>query len=79
VAYIAGFNRQKATLVLLTMLKAKLRHRGGGHLPRDRGERGSGAAGAEGGLIIAYCQIPAEVARNYNPSIVLLGDAMRSL
>jgi aspartate 1-decarboxylase len=28
-------------------------------------------------IIIAYCQIPAEEARNYRPSIVILGDDNR--
>jgi len=25
-------------------------------------------------IIVAYCQLPAEEARNYNPNVVLLGD-----
>ena len=25
-------------------------------------------------IIVAYCQIPAEEARNYKPTVVLLGD-----
>jgi aspartate 1-decarboxylase len=28
-------------------------------------------------IIIAYCQIPAEEARNYRPSVVILGDDNR--
>ena len=28
-------------------------------------------------IIIAYCQIPAEEARNYHPTVVLLGDDNR--
>jgi len=26
-------------------------------------------------IVVTYCQLPAEEARNYNPSVVLLDDA----
>ena len=29
-------------------------------------------------IIVAYCQLPAEEARNYRPSVVVLGEATRS-
>jgi aspartate 1-decarboxylase len=66
--------------MLLTMMKAKL-HRAT-VTQADRGSRVIGVNGAAARLvqkgdnviIVTYCQLPAEEARNYAPNVVLLGD-----
>lgn len=52
-------------------------------IPSERGSREFGVNGAAARLVqkgdkiivVSYCQMPAEEARNYNPTVVLLGDA----
>lgn len=51
-------------------------------IPSERGSREFGVNGAAARLVqksdkiivVSYCQIPAEQARNYHPTVVLLGD-----
>lgn len=51
-------------------------------IPSYRGSREFGVNGAAARLVqkgdkiivVAYCQLPAEEARNYNPTVVLLGE-----
>jgi aspartate 1-decarboxylase len=53
-----------------------LRHRGAARLTHHRRQRRAARLVRIGDkvIIVAYCQIPAEEARNYRPSVVVLGE-----